>query len=73
MIAHDESEMDQFELHWMLGRGEFDDLLKMANKAPNEIHLFPVRIGPPWPTIALAVVAVSEEAKAELMRKLEQP
>jgi hypothetical protein len=69
MIAHDVSEMGQFELHWMLGRGEFDDLVEMAKAAPDEIHLFPVSIGPPGAVI-LAVVAISPAAQADLERRL---
>jgi hypothetical protein len=45
MIAHDESEMDQFDLHRMLGRGEFDDLVEMAKEAPGEVHLFTIAEG----------------------------
>jgi hypothetical protein len=69
MIVHDISEMEQFELHWMLGRGEFYDLLEMAKAAPDEIHMFPVSIGPPG-TVILAVVAISPEAQADLERRL---
>lgn len=64
MIKHNASEMDQFELARMLARGgEFDVLLDMAKKTPNEIHLFPIAEG--W-----AALAISEEAKEELLAKL---
>jgi hypothetical protein len=44
MITHDESEMGQFELHWRLGRGEFDDLLEMARAAPGRDSSLPVHL-----------------------------
>jgi hypothetical protein len=32
IITHDDSEMAQFEMHWRLGRGEFDDWWKWLRK-----------------------------------------
>ena len=64
---HHASEMDQFELHRMLSRGEFDDLLEMASKAPEEIHLFSFLTAAEQ---GLVAVAISERAKQELQSKL---
>jgi hypothetical protein len=64
MITHDDSEMAQFEMHWRLGRGEFDDLVEMAEEVPGEIHLFKVRVFR-GETVSVAV-AISPEAQADL-------
>jgi hypothetical protein len=64
MIMHDVSEMDQFDLHWKLGRGEFDDLLEMAQLAPEQIHLFPITLAEGQS--ALVAIAIGTEAKKEL-------
>jgi hypothetical protein len=53
----------------MLQRGEFDDLVEMAKVAPEEIQLFPVRMGP-YENSILVAVAISAEAKADLERSL---
>ena len=56
MIAHDVSEMEQFEsCTGCSDSGEFDDLLSLAKAAPEEIHLFPIRIGHPDNSILAAV------------------
>jgi hypothetical protein len=65
MIKHEASEMDQFELHRMLGRPEFDDLLEIARKEPKEIHLFSLLDGS-----ALVAVALDMDAKQELQARL---
>ena len=65
MIEHNASEMDQFKLHRMLGRSEFDDLLEIAGQTPNEIHLFSLLDGS-----ALVALALGTEAKQELQARL---
>ena len=66
MIEYEASEMDQFELHRMLGRPEFDDLLEIARKEPKEIHLFSLLEGS-----VLVAVALDTEAKQELKARFQ--
>ena len=66
MIEHNASEMDQFKLHRMLGRSEFDDLLEIAGQIPHEIHLFSLLEGS-----VLVAVALDTEVKQELEARLQ--
>ena len=66
IIEHEASELDQFELHRMLGRPECDDLLEIDRKVPG-IHLFSLLDGS-----ALVAVALGTEAKQELQARLQK-